>query len=96
MAKKTTRKKAVAIPTEPLLIGLGAASILREKTYDVLAEVLEQTKWLGKSQKDMQKKLLAAGEKEYARMVRDVERSLDIAMKRAKKPLKKKAGKKKK
>lgn len=94
MAKKSARKKSVTVPTEPMLIALGAASIFRDKTYDVMAQVLEETKWIGKSRKDMQKKLLAAGEKEYARMLRDVEKSLDVAMKRAEKPLKKSAVKK--
>lgn len=85
MPKKKTkaRKMKFKLPTEPLLMGLGAAAILRDKTYDVLTEALEQTKWMGKSQKQIQSKLLATGEKEYARLMRDVEKSFNMAMKRA-------------
>lgn len=78
------------LPTEPMIIALGAAAILRDKTYDVLSQALEQTKWVGKSQQEIQKKLMASGEKEYARMMRDTERMLNQAMKQAKKPIKKK------
>lgn len=75
------------IPAEPMIMALGAAAILRDKTYDALATALEQTKWVGKSQKEIQKKLMSSGEKEYARLMRDVERTLDRAMKQAKKPV---------
>lgn len=85
MPKKKTkaRKMEFKLPTEPLLMGLGAAAILRDKTYDVLTEALEQTKWMGKSQKQIQSKLLSTGEKEYARLMRDVEKSFNMALKRA-------------
>ncbi len=76
------------IPAEPMIMALGAAAILRDKTYDALATALEQTKWVGKSQKEIQKKLMSTGEKEYARLMRDVERTMNAAMKQAKKPIK--------
>lgn len=92
--KKKTKKQAFTLPAESMIMALGAAAILRDKTYDVLSQALEQTKWVGKSQKEIQSKLMASGEKEYARMMRDVERTLNQAMKQAKKPIKKAARKK--
>lgn len=77
-----------------MIMALGAAAILRDKTYDVLSQALEQTKWVGKSQKEIRSKLMVSGEKEYARMMRDVERTLNQAMKQAKKPIKKAVRKK--
>lgn len=97
MPKKKSSKKgaAVNVPKEPMIMALGLAAIMREKTYDVLEQALEQTKWIGKSQKELQNTLLSRGEKEYARLVKDVERSLDTAMKQMKKPIKKKPAAKK-
>ncbi|MCC6563753.1 hypothetical protein IT087_02575 [Candidatus Uhrbacteria bacterium] len=91
MAKKQTKRKpTMKLPTESVIMALGAAAILRDKTYDALSMALEQTKWVGKSQKEIQKKLMSSGEREYARLMRDAERTLDRAMKQAKKPIKRK------
>ncbi len=85
MAKKRTKKRSERIPTEPMLIGLGLAAILRDQIYDVLAQGLKQTAWLGKSRSQIEKTLRARGGKEYVRIARDMERVLGASMKRVKK-----------
>lgn len=90
MAKKRTKKRSAKMPTEPMLIGLGLAAILRDKIYDVLAQGLKQTVWLGKSRPQIEKTLRARGGKEYVRLARDMERMLGASMKRVNKTAKKK------
>lgn len=69
------------LPTKSMLVGIGLAALLREKTYEVVAQILEQTKWLGTKPEKIQQTLLSRGEREYSRLVREVERNLDKMMK---------------
>ncbi len=65
---------------EPLLIGLGIASLAKERTKDFLEFLMKEGKLAAKDQAKMRKKLVAQGEKEYRAMSKGYEKAVRETM----------------
>lgn len=59
-----------------LLIGLGAASIAKERAQDFVDFVLKQGKLAAKDQKKLRSKLIKQGQREYASMSKAYEKAV--------------------
>lgn len=81
-------KKKISMAEEALFLGLGMASMAKDKLEEMMEYLVKKTK-LAKNQTALKKKLMAAGEKEYSTLMKMAEKSMNKMDKAMPKKLKK-------